>query len=65
MGKEILAFDVMEIEENKFYHHKSHIFIKDVDIEKILVCNKISSGKKTINTLLVTCIMILKLSHYI
>ena len=65
MGKEILTFDDIEIEENKFYHHKSPIFIKDVDIEKILVCNKIFSGKETINTLLVTCIMILKLSHYI
>ena len=30
-----------------------------------LVSNKISSGEKTINTLLVTYIMITKLSHYI
>ena len=36
-------------------------FFKNVDIEKVLVSNKISfSEKKTISTLLVTCIMIMK-----
>ena len=30
------------------------IFLKDVDIEKVLISNKISFGEKTINTLLVT-----------
>ena len=66
MGKEILTFDEIEIEKNKFYHHKSPIFVKDVDTENVLICNKIFSGKKTIiNTLLVTSIMIIKLSHYI
>ena len=59
MGKEILTF--ANIEKNKFYRNKTPIFLKDVGIEKILVCNKISFGKKTINTLLVTCIIILKL----
>ena len=34
--------------------------------KKVLLSNKISSGeKKTINTLLVTYIMIIRLSHYI
>ena len=37
---------------------------EDVDIEKALVSNKISSGEKTINTLLVTCMMIIKLNYY-
>ena len=37
---------------------------EDVDTEKALVSNKISSGEKTINTLLVTCMMIIKLNYY-
>ena len=51
--------------KKKNYCHKSPSFLKDIDIEKVLVSNDISSGKKTVNTLLVTCIMIIKLSHYI
>ena len=65
MGTEILTFGDIETEKNFFYCHKSPIFLKDVDIEKVLVSYKIYSGEKTINTLLVTCIMIIKLSHYI
>ena len=45
LGKEILPFGGTEIEINKFYHHKSSILLKDVDIEKVLVCNKISFGE--------------------
>ena len=41
------------------------IFKKYVDIDKLLVSSKISFGEKTINTLLVTCIKIIKLNHYI
>ena len=40
LGKEILTFGNIEIEENKFYCHKTPIFLKDVDIEKVLVCKK-------------------------
>ena len=65
MGKDILTFGDIEIEKNKFYCHKNRIFLKDVDIEKVLVSNKLFSGKKTVNTLLVSCIMMIKLSHYI
>ena len=36
---------------------------RDVDIEKVLVCNKISFSDKNY-TLLVTRIVIIKLSHY-
>ena len=46
MGKEILMLGDIQIEKNKFYHHKSPIFLQDVDIEKILVSNKISSDEK-------------------
>ena len=40
-------------------------FLKQCNIEKVLLSTNISFGKKTINTSLVTCIMIIKLSHYI
>ena len=54
MGKEILTFGNIEIEKNKFYCHKTLIFLKRFPLVK-----------KTINTLLVTCTIIIKLSHCI
>ena len=65
MGKEILTLDDIEIEISKFDRDKAPIFSKDVDIEKVLVSNKISFGVKAISTLLTTCVIIIKLSHYI
>ena len=65
MGKEILLFGNTEIDKNKFYRNETGTFLKDVDIEKVLVPKKIYFDEKTINTLLVTCVMIIKLSHYI
>ena len=47
MGKEILTFRVIEIENKNFYYNKTSTFLKDVDIEKVLVSNKISFGEKT------------------
>ena len=44
MGKEILKFCNIEIEEDKLYRYKNPIFLKDVDTNNILVSNKISSG---------------------
>ena len=46
MGKEILTFGDIEIENNKFYRNKTPIFLKDADIEKVLVSNKIYFGEK-------------------
>ena len=46
MGKEILTFGYIEIEKNKFYCNRTSIFLKDVDIDKVLVCNKISFDEK-------------------
>ena len=46
MGKEILTFGNTETEKSKFCHHKTPVFLKDVDIEKVLVSNKISLVKK-------------------
>ena len=63
MDTEILTFGNIEIEKSKFYHHKTLSFLGDVNTEKLLVSNKISFGGNTITTLLVTCIMVIKLSH--
>ena len=41
--KRVKKFGDIQIERNKFYHQKSPIFLEDVDIEKVLVFNKISS----------------------
>ena len=65
MSKEILEFVDFGTEKSKFYRHKTPILLRDVDIEKVLVSNKIPLREKTINTLLVTCTIIIKLSHYI
>ena len=46
MGKAILRFFDTEIGKDNLYHHKSPNFWEDGDIEKVLVSNKISSGKK-------------------
>ena len=44
MGRETITLWDIEIEKTKFYHSKSPIFKKDVDIEKVLVPKK-SFGK--------------------
>ena len=46
MGKEILTFDNIEIEKNKYYPHDTPILIGDEDIEKVLVSKKASFGEK-------------------
>ena len=46
MGKEILSFGDIETEKDIFYRHKSPIVLEEVDIEKVLVSNKISSNEK-------------------
>ena len=46
MGEEILTVGYIEIKKKRFYCHKSPISLKNVDIEKVLVSNKISFGEK-------------------
>ena len=54
MGKEVIIFD----EKHTF------LFLKDLDINNILISNKTFSGKKkTINTLLVKLVKLVKLNH--
>ena len=65
MGKDILTFGNIEIEERKIYCNKTPIFLKYVCIKKVLVSNKIIFGEENYKTWLVTCITIIKASHYI
>ena len=46
MDKEILTFGHIEIGKNKFYHYNSPVLLRDVDVEKVLVYNKISLGNE-------------------
>ena len=50
--------ELLKLKKNFFYHNKTPNFLKNVDIDKVLVSNKISFGEKTLSTLLVTCIYI-------
>ena len=46
MNKNITKFDDTEIEEYKFHQNKSPIFINDIDINKIVVSNKLPFCKQ-------------------
>ena len=46
MGKEVLMSGETEIGENKFYCNKNPIYLKNVDIEKVIVSDKISCGER-------------------
>ena len=45
MDKKIMKFDDTEIEKYKFHQHGSPIYIDNVDINKIVVSNKLSFGE--------------------
>ena len=42
----IIKFQDIKIKKQKFYQHKEPVSIKDIDINKITVSNKVSFGKK-------------------
>ena len=46
MKKTIIKFGDIEIQKQKFHQHKRPISVKDVDINKIVVSNKVFFGKK-------------------
>ena len=60
--QEILSFRDIEIEKDKFCCYKSTVSLRDIDIDKLL---RFVLVRKTTNTLLVTCMMIIKLNHCI
>ena len=43
-----MLFGDIEIEKHKFYHNKSPIFLEYVDINNVLVSNKISFNEKNL-----------------
>ena len=63
MEQEILTFGDIVLGENKFYRHESPALLKDLDIGKVLA-SRFPLVKNTISALLVTCIIIIKLSLY-
>ena len=46
MEKTITKLDDIKIPKQKFHQHKRPILIKSVDIDKIVVFNKVPFGKK-------------------
>ena len=46
MGKNTLRLAILELGKNKFHCNNTPIFLKDVDIKKLLVSNKISFVEK-------------------
>ena len=46
VDKEIITFGNIEIEKYKFHQHKSLILIHDINIDRIVVSNKVPFGKK-------------------
>ena len=46
MGKKNITFDDIGTEEYKFHQNKSPISITDIDINKIIVSNKLPFGKQ-------------------
>ena len=49
MDKKIINFDNNEIEKYKFHQYKNPISINNIDINKIIVFNKVHFGKKGFN----------------
>ena len=46
MGKEILTFEDIEFEKNRFYCNQTPVLLRDIDTEEVLVSTKISVGEK-------------------
>ena len=46
IGKGILMFDDIKCGKNQFYRYKNLVLLRDIDIQKVLVSNKISFGEK-------------------
>ena len=64
MKKTTIKFDDLEIQKQNFHQHIRPISVKNVDINKVIVSNKLSFGKNDLNTLLAKKI-IKKLDLYV
>ena len=47
MEKIIIKFYHIEIKKQKFHKHKRPVSINNIDIDKIVISNKVSFGKKS------------------
>ena len=63
MEKTIMKFGDIEIEKQNFHQPKRPISIKNIDINEIVVSNKVSFGKRVLNISL--AIKMLKLDLYV
>ena len=54
-----MYFCDIEVEKHKLHRRKNLILLEDVDIKKIQISSMVSSGKRNINILLLTKIMII------
>ena len=48
MGREFITFGSTEIEKQNYHYHKSSVLIFDVNIDRIVVSNKVPFSKKSI-----------------
>ena len=44
MGKEIIACGTVEVKKYRFHQYKNPILIDDVNVDRIVVSNKVSFG---------------------
>ena len=52
--EKVIKLDDIEIKRQKFHQHKGPVSIKNEDIKKIVVSNKVSFGKTGLNISLAT-----------
>ena len=64
MEKAVIKFGDIEIEKQKFHQHKLFISIKTIGINKIVVSNKVSFGKKGFEYFMATKMLKLDLFVY-
>ena len=62
--RKFIKFVDIEIQKNPFRQHKGSISIKNIDINKIVLSNRVSFGKKDLNISLATK-MIKKFDLYV
>ena len=65
MEKTVIKFGDIEIEKQKFHQNKIPTFIKNVDINKIVVSNRVSFDKKKSVLNILLAIKMIKLELYV
>ena len=65
MEKASINFGDIEIQKQKFLQHKGRISIKDIDINKVVITNMVSFGKKKNLHILLATKMLKKVDFYV